>query len=89
MKDIPYGFVACDECDGKGVGVYSCCTGERITGLAADYMMCPICKEHLGEDDCEACDGTGYVVDEAFYKISKDLARNEREFKEDKQNNFL
>jgi hypothetical protein len=28
-------------------------------------MICPVCHEHLGEEDCQSCDGKGYV-DENF-----------------------
>ena len=48
----------CESCNGKGWGVWSCCTGEPVN---RDIMMCPQCKEHLGEEDCYDCDGTGYV----------------------------
>lgn len=48
----------CEECKGKGYGVWSCCTGELV---ANDIMLCPTCYEHLGEEDCWECKGTGYV----------------------------
>lgn len=55
--------IKCESCNGRGWGVWSCCTGEPVD---RDIMMCPKCYEHLGEEDCYDCDGTGYV-DEDFY----------------------
>ena len=53
-KKIEY----CDECDGRGWFIFSCC-GDDITGN--DIDLCPSCYEHCGDDeeDCEECDGTG------------------------------
>lgn len=48
----------CPECDGKGELVYDCCSGDIVN---EDVMICPICHEHLGEDDCKNCEGTGIV----------------------------
>jgi DnaJ-class molecular chaperone len=89
MSEIPYGCKKCDECNGSGKSVYSCCTGLPLTGIMRDVAICPKCKELLCEEDCEACEGAGYVKDEREFKIFSDLARNEKEFKEDKLNNFL
>lgn len=52
--------IICPECNGYKIRVYSCCTGEHVDN---DIMMCPVCHEHLGEEPCYTCDGTG-VVDE-------------------------
>jgi len=52
MKEV------CEDCNGTGQAVYSCCTGDIIY---SDLMMCPHCKEHLGEEDCYTCNGTGEV----------------------------
>lgn len=57
-KVIPEGMEQCDECDGTGEACYSCCTGDVITG---DYLICPTCKEWLGEEECVLCEGKGYV----------------------------
>ncbi len=57
--------ITCPECDGSGTVLYSCC-GDKMTGNAKDYLICPSCKEHLGEDEepCEYCDGTGKIIKE-------------------------
>ncbi len=55
------GLVECLTCDGKGYACYSCCTQELITD---DILMCPVCHEHLGEEECDDCDGTGKVPEE-------------------------
>jgi len=60
--------VKCNECNGTGEAVYSCCTGQVITG---DILMCPDCHEHLGEEPCQACDGTGEVEEEDFQEVPK------------------
>lgn len=59
-KLIPNGKTICEACEGKGKAVYSCCTGEIVTD---DIAICPECKEHLGEEQCESCSGTGFVDD--------------------------
>lgn len=51
----------CETCNGKGEAFFSCCTGEVVTD---DYQMCPECREHLGEEKCPDCDGTGKVDDD-------------------------
>jgi len=51
--------VICPECDGEKGRVYSCCTGEHTDN---DHMMCPVCREHLGEEDCYTCKGYGWVT---------------------------
>tara|TARA_R110000824_G_scaffold399122_1_gene604084 strand:- start:1729 stop:1971 length:243 start_codon:yes stop_codon:yes gene_type:complete len=59
--EAPYNEVEtkdCDDCEGKGDGYWSCCTGELITH---DIKMCPKCHEHLGEEECETCEGKGEV----------------------------
>ena len=48
----------CDFCNGKKVLYISCCTQEPVD---EDIAMCPECHEHLGEEDCPECDGTGEV----------------------------
>lgn len=53
--------VKCKECNGRGWGVWSCCTGLPVD---LDIMMCHSCGEHLGEEDCQVCDATG-MVDES------------------------
>jgi len=57
-KNIPEGKKVCETCNGNGQAVFSCCTGEVVDD---DIMMCPKCHEHLGEEDCPDCDGTGHV----------------------------
>jgi len=51
----------CETCNGSGAAVYSCCTGQVVTD---DIQICPVCKEHLGEETCEDCNGTGEVSDD-------------------------
>jgi len=51
----------CPDCRGAKVCVISCCTGDVITD---DWQMCSVCHEHLGEDTCELCSGTGEVEDD-------------------------
>jgi hypothetical protein len=48
----------CPACYGKKVGYFSCCTGNMVD---EDIAMCPSCYEHLGEDECGLCDGTGVI----------------------------
>ena len=53
--------VQCETCNGKGEAVFSCCTGEVVND---DIMMCPSCYEHLGEEECPDCEGTGAVEED-------------------------
>jgi DnaJ-class molecular chaperone len=46
----------CETCNGSGVAILSCCTGEVVD---SDYAMCPSCHEHLGEEECPDCNGSG------------------------------
>lgn len=55
---IPDGYELCPECFGKKEAVYSCCSGEVVD---EDYMMCPECHEHLGYEECQTCEGIGYI----------------------------
>ena len=48
----------CPDCEGSKFRVYSCCTGEHVDN---DYQLCPICMEHLCEEDCETCNGQGII----------------------------
>lgn len=48
----------CPTCNGDGEAVFSCCTNELVD---SDYMICPVCHEHLGLDKCEDCDGEGTI----------------------------
>jgi hypothetical protein len=48
----------CPACYGKGEGYFSCCTGDMVS---EDIAMCPECYEHLGEEECGVCDGTGVI----------------------------
>lgn len=50
--------VKCDTCSGTGEAYVSCCTQEVVF---SDTPMCPVCHEHLGEEECPDCDGTGEV----------------------------
>lgn len=52
--------VECPTCNGSGEAVFSCCTGEVVHD---DIMVCPECREHLGEETCEDCGGTGEIED--------------------------
>lgn len=56
---IPEGCEECKACEGKGLGYWSCCTGDPVD---EDMPLCPKCKERLGEDTCEQCKGLGYVI---------------------------
>jgi len=51
-------YKECSACHGKGSGYFSCCSGEIVD---EDVAMCPECYEHLGEEECELCDGTGTI----------------------------
>lgn len=63
--------IQCPTCDGKGEAVISCCTGEVIRD---DYQMCPECHEHLGEDTCPDCEGSGKVEeDQSLTPVGPDL----------------
>jgi hypothetical protein len=53
--------VECPTCYGKGEATFSCCTGEVVND---DILMCPCCYEHLGEEECQDCDGTGFIDEE-------------------------
>lgn len=57
--------IKCKSCNGTGQAYVSCCTQEIVD---SDIAMCPVCKEHLGEEDCPDCDGTGYEpeIEEKF-----------------------
>jgi hypothetical protein len=46
----------CEACNGAGTGIFSCCTGDPVD---SDFMICPVCKEHLGIEECSECNGTG------------------------------
>lgn len=46
----------CYLCNGKGEVMLSCCTGDPVD---EDIALCPKCKEHVAEDTCPECDGTG------------------------------
>lgn len=46
----------CTECEGARNVMYSCCSGEIVNN---DSGLCPECYEHLGEEPCEHCSGTG------------------------------
>lgn len=48
----------CPDCEGSKVRVYSCCTGEHVDN---DYQLCPVCMEHLCEEECETCYGKGII----------------------------
>lgn len=48
----------CEACNGLGQCVVSCCDGSVIEG---DFHICHICHEHLGEDTCPYCEGSGYI----------------------------
>jgi hypothetical protein len=53
--------ITCETCDGSGEAVFSCCTGDVVHD---DVMMCPVCYEHLGEETCIDCEGSGEVEEE-------------------------
>jgi len=54
-------LIECETCNGKGEAVFSCCSGEVVDD---DMMMCPTCHEHLGEEECQDCEGTGKVSED-------------------------
>lgn len=49
----------CETCNGRKQVFISCCTQEIVDD---DIAMCPTCHEHLGEEDCPDCDGTGKAI---------------------------
>ena len=58
-KDYPVNPLngECVECNGTKKVLYSCC-GDNIGGTEyEDYMICPTCHEHLGDEweECECC----------------------------------
>ena len=53
--------IECPECQGKGKVAYSCCNQEPVD---SDIMMCPICQEHVGEEECYTCGGAGAIEKE-------------------------
>lgn len=61
-KNIMDMYEKCPECNGSGFMFYSCCTGEVLGGPWEDIQMCPLCKEHLGEQDCETCHGEKKIL---------------------------
>ena len=46
----------CEACDGKGYGYWSCCNQNPVD---EDVPMCPVCHEHVGEEECTECEGKG------------------------------
>ena len=60
----------CETCNGKGVAMFSCCTGEVVH---SDIDLCPTCYEHLGEEDCEDCCGTGISTGNESGCIAEDI----------------
>ena len=54
-------MIDCPTCDGKGEAAFSCCTGEVVSD---DILMCPDCLEHLGEEKCTDCNGTGKIPED-------------------------
>lgn len=50
--------IQCPTCLGKGEAYFSCCTGEVVE---EEYPLCHKCKEHLGEETCPDCNGTGEI----------------------------
>jgi hypothetical protein len=54
-------MITCETCNGAGEAVISCCTGDVVDN---DFMMCPECQEHLGEETCPDCDGKGEVEED-------------------------
>lgn len=70
----------CESCNGRGWGVWSCCTGNPVN---RDIMMCPVCHEHLGEEPCVECDGTGQVdePDESYEITSQAINQIMSHFK--------
>ena len=46
----------CKTCEGEKETYFSCCTGDLVD---SDFPFCPVCKEHLGLEVCEWCNGTG------------------------------
>ena len=51
-------IIDCERCEGKGFGLFSCCTGEPVD---PDIARCPKCKENIGEETCEDCKGEGTI----------------------------
>ena len=49
----------CPECNGEKVMYYSCCSGEPVED---DIKICHECREHLGEEDCNTCNGSGQII---------------------------
>lgn len=74
----------CPECDGKKVMVYSCCTGDPVY---SESMMCPVCHEHLGEEDCFTCEGKGWVKETPADLQKQDLAHEAAEIKAEESSN--
>ena len=62
--NIPTGKKICPVCDGEGYSFFSCC-GDDVKGtIHEDMGICPTCHEHIdgGEEQCETCNGEGFVT---------------------------
>lgn len=49
----------CEACQGTGIAETSNCCDAPYDN---DYMICSDCHEHLGDQTCIECDGTGKVL---------------------------
>jgi len=66
--------MTCPTCGGSGECFISCCTGEVVNN---DLQMCPVCHEHLGEEECPSCHGSGVVPLDFVEEVSKAPVFNE------------
>jgi hypothetical protein len=50
----------CPACEGQKEGMFSCCTGLLLHD-SEECDLCPVCKEHMGIEKCDECNGTGEI----------------------------
>lgn len=46
----------CEHCDDNGYGYWHCCNGNYL-GADIDIDICSRCGEHMGEENCQDCNG--------------------------------
>lgn len=49
-------YTKCTDCDGTGIALTSVCCDAKFDN---DIRICEECFEHLGDNECTSCEGTG------------------------------